>query len=166
MSADYLPLLEIPLRGGRGFSPADTGQPAVIINGAMARAFWPGGDAVGRSFVMRRRGPAGEMVSQQVIGVARNVSVNASGSARPMFYRAVAPGTQVLDFISQDPRASQAPVLLVKGPASAAGQVAVMAARIDSRIQVRLMPLNDELNNVRASMKWVRCSPPRSARSR
>ncbi len=126
VSVNYLSLLEIPLRVGRGFVEGDTGQPAVIVNEAMAQAFWPGRDPVGQSFVMRRRGPAGEMVPQQVIGVARNVSVNATGKVRPMFYRAVAPGTQVLDFISQDPRASQAPVLLVKGPSTAAAQVAAI----------------------------------------
>jgi hypothetical protein len=154
VSADYLPLLEIPLRVGRGFSEGDTGQPVAIVNEAMAQAFWPGRNAVGQSFVMRRRGPAGEMVPQQVIGVARNVSVSASGNVRPMFYRAVVPGTEVLDFISQDPRASQAPVLLVKGSSSAAARVAAIAARVDSRIQVTLTPLADELNNVRSSMKW------------
>ena len=43
VSANYLPLLEIPLRGGRGFAEGDTGQPAVIVNEAMAQAFWPAG---------------------------------------------------------------------------------------------------------------------------
>ncbi len=154
VSADYLRVLEIPLRVGRGFSEGDTGRSAVIVNEAMARAFWPGRDAVGQTFLMRRRGPAGEMVPQQVVGVARNVSVSAGGSVRPMFYRAVAPGTEVLDFISQDPRASQAPVLLVNGPGAAAAQVAAVAARVDSRIAIRLTSLADALNNVRSSMKW------------
>ena len=45
-------------------------------------------------------------------------------------------------------------MLLVKGRASAAAQVAAIAARVDSRVQVTLTPLADELNNVRSSMKW------------
>ncbi len=154
VSSNYLPLLEIPLRAGRGFSEGDTGQPVVIVNDAMARAFWPDRDPIGQTFIMRRRGPAGELVPQQVIGVARNVSVNASANARPIFYRAVKPGAEVLDYIGQDPRASQAPVLLVKGPRSAAAQVAALTASIDSRIRVTLAPLSDELTTVRASMKW------------
>jgi putative ABC transport system permease protein len=150
VSPGYLGLLEIPIRAGRDFGAADTGQPMVIVNEAMARALWRDRDAVGQSFVMRRRGPAGEQVPQEVIGVARNVPA----TARPMFYRPIAPGTEVLDFISQDPRASQAPVLLIKGPPQSAAPVAVMASGIDSRIQVTLTPLADALARARASMKW------------
>ncbi|HEV8394204.1 MAG TPA: ABC transporter permease [Vicinamibacterales bacterium] len=154
VSPNYLGLLEIPLRAGRTFSERDTGQPAVIVNEAMAQALWPGRDPVGQSFVMRRRGPAGEMVAQEVIGIARNVSVSATALARPMFYRAVAPGTEVLDFIGQDPRASQAPTLLVKGRTASAAGIRALTARIDSRVAVTLTPLADQLNNARASMKW------------
>ena len=154
VSPDYLSLLEIPLRAGRGFSEPDTGQPSVVVNEAMAQAFWPGCDPVGQSFVMRRRGPSGEMVVQQVIGVARNVSVSASAGARPTFYRAIAPGTEVVAFLSQDPRASQAPVLLVKGPRAAAAQAAAAATSRDPRIRATLTPLADSLARVQASMKW------------
>jgi len=38
-------------------------------------------------------------------------------------------------------------------PESLLPQVAAIAARVDSRIQVTLTPLADELNNVRTSMK-------------
>jgi putative ABC transport system permease protein len=154
VSPNYLSLLEIPLRAGRGFRESDTGQPSVVVNEAMAQAFWPGRDPVGQSFVMRRRGPAGEMVVQQVIGVARNVSVSASANARPTFYRAITPGTEVLEFLSQDPRASQAPVLLVKGPASVAAQAAATATSRDPRIRTTLTPLADSFARVQASMKW------------
>jgi len=154
VSQNYLALLEIPLRAGRPFSARDTGQPAVIVNEAMAQALWPGRDPVGQSFIMRRRGPAGDMVAQQVVGVARDVSVNATSRARPMFYRAVAAGTEVLDFIGRDPRASQAPTLLVKGRIASAAQLRTLIARLDGRVGVTLTPLADELNAVRTSMKW------------
>jgi hypothetical protein len=75
VSASYHSLLEIPLRSGRLFREGDAGQAVVIVNEAMARALWPGRDPVGESFVMRRKGPAGEMVPQQVVGVVRDVSV-------------------------------------------------------------------------------------------
>jgi ABC-type antimicrobial peptide transport system permease subunit len=154
VSSNYLSLLEIPLRAGRRFAEADTGQPAVIINDAMAQAFWSGKDPVGQSFVMRERGPAGHMVTQQVIGVVRNVSVSANGRVRPMFYRSMLAGTTVVDFISQDPRASQAPVLLIAGPRSTGARVSALTARIDQRIRVTTTPLTEKLDDVRSSMKW------------
>ncbi len=46
----YFDALRIPLRAGRDFSWRDTpqGQRAVIINEAMARAYWPGEDPLGK----------------------------------------------------------------------------------------------------------------------
>jgi predicted permease len=154
VSSNYLSLLEIPVHAGRGFTAGDTDRPAVVINDAMAAAFWPGIDPVGQTFVMRRRGPAGEFVQQEIVGVARNVSVSANANVRPMFYRPVTPGANVLDFISQDPRASQAPVLLVRGEPRISSAIATVTSGLDSRIVVSARSLADALDNVRASMKW------------
>ena len=65
---DYFRTLRIPMRAGRGFSGEDvTGRPLVaVINEAMARRFWPGGDPVGRTFRRGRR-------TFTVVGVASNV---------------------------------------------------------------------------------------------
>jgi predicted permease len=154
VSPAYFPLMEIPIRAGRGFDRRDVGDAAVVINEAMAQAFWPGVNPIGETFVMRRRGPTRSFAVQRVVGVARNVSVTASTSVRPMFYRAVTPGTEVFDFISQDPRASQAPVLLLRGSTAAAVRVAAAIARLDERITVTLTPLSASMDTVRASMKW------------
>ena len=53
----YFSTMQIPLRGGREFSWADTseGQPVVIINKTMAERYWPGADPLGQR--IRQGGP-------------------------------------------------------------------------------------------------------------
>jgi putative ABC transport system permease protein len=50
VSAAYLQTLGVPLLEGRHFADSDRAdaQPVVIINQAMARTYWPGGNAIGR----------------------------------------------------------------------------------------------------------------------
>ncbi|HEU4618322.1 MAG TPA: ABC transporter permease [Gammaproteobacteria bacterium] len=57
VSAGYLETLGVPLLRGRRFDARDVadGAPAVIVNEAMARAYWPGEDPVGRRFRMGSR---------------------------------------------------------------------------------------------------------------
>ena len=54
VSADYFRVMGIPLLRGRGFTENDrAGQPAVVVvNEALARAFWPREDAVGKRISM------------------------------------------------------------------------------------------------------------------
>jgi predicted permease len=49
----YLAAMKIPLRAGRGFTPADnaSSEPVIIINETLARMLWPGEDALGRIIV-------------------------------------------------------------------------------------------------------------------
>jgi predicted permease len=155
VSPGYFELLRIAIVAGRSFTPADAGQPYVIVNEAMARRFWSGGqDAVGKTFLMRPRGPADEMVTRTVVGVARDVHANMSAATAPGFYRPVVPGAEVLDFISADPRASQAPVLFLKGPRGSVDALAPAVARLDGRIRVHVTRLADSLEAMLASAKW------------
>ena len=50
VSTDYLKVIGVPLVDGRYFSESDqaTAQPVVIINQAMARQYWPDGQAIGK----------------------------------------------------------------------------------------------------------------------
>jgi predicted permease len=50
VDAGYFRAMRMPLLGGRDFGPADReGAPAIaIVNGTLARRFWPDGNAVGR----------------------------------------------------------------------------------------------------------------------
>jgi predicted permease len=79
---DYFRTLRIPILSGRDLSIDDLdGRPLVaIVNDAMARRFWPGGDALGRTFVRGRR-------RYTVVGVASNVkSYSVNEPARPGIY--------------------------------------------------------------------------------
>jgi putative ABC transport system permease protein len=62
----YFEAMGIALRGGRLFDERDTptSAPVVMINDAMARRFWPGGNAVGR-----RIQPQGDATWYDVVGV-------------------------------------------------------------------------------------------------
>ena len=48
VSLSYFSTLQIPLRAGRLFNPEDWRLTNILINDAMARRFWPGGDALGK----------------------------------------------------------------------------------------------------------------------
>jgi macrolide transport system ATP-binding/permease protein len=70
---------------GRDFSRTDEGSPGVVIvSEAMARRFWPHGDAVGRQLT------AGEGVaarSYEVVGIARDVRwISLNEAPRPLLY--------------------------------------------------------------------------------
>jgi predicted permease len=154
VSPEYLDVLEIPLVSGRRFESADTSRQSAVVNEAMARRYWPGESAVGKSFFMRPRGPVDQMVAQEVIGVARDVRATAFADAVPMFYRPYVAGADVLDFISSDPRASQPPVLLVKARNASLDTLAPVVARLDPRVRVMLQPLSTSLETMLASAKW------------
>ncbi len=70
---NYFDLMGIPIVRGRGFAPAESsaGIPDVIVNQTMARTFWPGGDAVGKTVWLG--GCEGDVPKPgTVIGVARD----------------------------------------------------------------------------------------------
>ena len=71
----YFATMQIPLLAGRDVAETDTrGQPAVaVITDAMARRFWPGGNALGGRFFFGSRveGRAPDYIT--VVGVARDV---------------------------------------------------------------------------------------------
>jgi predicted permease len=72
---DYFKTLQIPLVEGRDISEIDTrGQPLVaVITEAMARRFWPNGNAIGGRFFFGRpvEGRAPDYIT--VVGIARTV---------------------------------------------------------------------------------------------
>src|SRR5437763_9097859 len=78
VSSGYFRTMRIPLRGGREFTEGDlSGGPAVIVNEAFARAFWPGLDAVGRQVTLHKavqgRPDFGEPLPGTVVGVVGDV---------------------------------------------------------------------------------------------
>jgi putative ABC transport system permease protein len=72
VSPEYLSLMRIPLRAGRGIEAGDRADApeVVVINEAMARQFWPGENPLGRRIrVARGREPAW----REIVGVVGNI---------------------------------------------------------------------------------------------
>ena len=83
VSDDYFRTLRIPLRRGRTFDASDVekGPPVAVISDALARRYWPGGDALGARIRL-----GGELVT--VVGVVGDVRLDLSQLAsEPMAYR-------------------------------------------------------------------------------
>jgi predicted permease len=82
----FFEAIGIPILRGRGFTEADRegSQAVAIISDAMARRFWPDGDAVGRLI----RTPDRDVDDLVVVGVAADVKIRSIGEApRDMVYR-------------------------------------------------------------------------------
>jgi putative ABC transport system permease protein len=70
VGSDYFHVLGIPIQRGRALtdSPADAG--AIVVNEAMARRYWPNGDALGQRLRMSKTAPF-----RTIVGIAGNVAV-------------------------------------------------------------------------------------------
>jgi putative ABC transport system permease protein len=76
ISADYLPALNIPLVRGRGFTNQDDrgAPPVVIINQALARTFWPGGNPLGDLLILGQgAGPDFADVPRRIVGIVGDI---------------------------------------------------------------------------------------------
>ncbi len=83
VDAGFFEAVGIPILEGRGFEATDEADApwVVIVSEAMARRFWPDGQAVGRTF---RRNDT----EYTVVGLARDAKVRSLGEApRPFIYR-------------------------------------------------------------------------------
>jgi predicted permease len=154
VSAEYLRLLEIPLRRGRYFEASDAEQPVVIINEAMARRFWPGENPIGKTFFIRPHGPVDTMAACEIVGVAADVRTSTSTTALPMFYQPIVAGADVYGHIGRDLRASQAAVLLLKAGTDVSAEMRQIVARLDSRARVRTTSLSASVDAMLASARW------------
>ncbi len=97
VSPNYFDVLGIRLIQGRNFTEAeaDGRHPVAIVNEAMARAYWPGQNALGKRFLY---GPQPAVV----IGVATDVrSINISRLDGPFFYLTMNPNSQPLAVITR-----------------------------------------------------------------
>jgi putative ABC transport system permease protein len=81
IAGDYFGAMRIPLKRGRLFLPTDTraASPVVIINEAMAKHFWPGGDPIGERI---RTGNGTRNDWATIVGIVGNVRFQ-SPSAPP-----------------------------------------------------------------------------------
>ena len=76
-SSELFTLLKIPVVAGRLFDERQTGE--VVINEAMARAFWPDSTAVGQRLIEGSR-------TVEVVGVVRDVQLIDLGAVEPAMF--------------------------------------------------------------------------------
>ena len=76
-SSELFTLLKIPIVAGRLFDERQTGE--VVINEAMARAFWPDSTAVGQHLIEGSR-------TVEVVGVVRDVQLIDLGAVEPAMF--------------------------------------------------------------------------------
>ncbi|HXB20684.1 MAG TPA: FtsX-like permease family protein, partial [Candidatus Solibacter sp.] len=83
ISPSWFQTMGVPLKAGRDFTDADTGQSpkVVIMNEALARRYWPNENAVGKHIAVGRQTPA------EIIGVAADVKNSGLAvDAQPQLY--------------------------------------------------------------------------------
>jgi len=92
VSDGYFKAMGIPIREGRDFTPADdlAGQKAMIVNESMARALWPGQDALGQL-------ADSDAVVVGIVGDVRHLALE-EGSGSEMYL----PIRQINDYPSVD----------------------------------------------------------------
>jgi putative ABC transport system permease protein len=121
ISPEYFGVLNVPVLRGRGLSNADRlgATPVAIINEAMARRFWPTGDALrDRIIVFPGVVPDDEPV-RQVVGIVGNVrdGMPLERDDRPIVY---VPLAQLLDRESAA-QASEALAWIIRGRGESGG---------------------------------------------
>ncbi len=85
ISPEFFDVFKIPILRGRKFTDRDVaGAPAVaIINQAMAREFWPNGDAVGARINLGSKATAEPTTALEIVGIAGDVRERTDRSTDP-----------------------------------------------------------------------------------
>jgi predicted permease len=129
-SARYFDVLRIPIVEGRNFTAADAGAPVVLVNQAMARRYFPGESALGKSILLGK--------PRQIVGVVRDAHTWGLDDVEPAIYHPADPAS--------------APRLLMAGTPANLAAVEALVKRLDPRVQV-------ELNTLSANMdRWLSTS--------
>jgi putative ABC transport system permease protein len=124
VSGGYFDVLRIPILWGRNFLPSDTGGRPVIVNETFARRFWPGDNAVGKTFLSRYKDP----VEHEVVGVAKDAFTEKVDRVDPTFYRVFGGAL--------DPR-----LLIQRDDHAARARIEGIVTSLDSRVRVQIRPL-------------------------
>lgn len=77
ISPEYFSTIGLPLVAGRVFSPGDEDANPIVVNESFARHYWPGADAVGRTFTNQDE-------PFQVVGVAHDTKYRSLSEAGAM----------------------------------------------------------------------------------
>jgi predicted permease len=89
VTPEYFRLMEIPLLRGRSFTDLDndTATPALMINEAMAKTFWPDANPIGQRLKLPVAGQANTFVWNTIVGVVADVRTESLAQASsPQFF--------------------------------------------------------------------------------
>ena len=87
VSGDYFQAMGIPIPEGRAFSETDSQNHAsvIVISRAMAHAFWPGEDSLGKPVMLEESGP--QKLPREIIGIVGDVKYAGLGEdPGPVYY--------------------------------------------------------------------------------
>jgi len=135
ITADYLPLMRIPVLAGRGFSEADsaTTAGAVLLSESTARRYWAGLNPVGRHLRI-----AGETRWRTIVGVVGDVHQSSlSGGVPPGIGGAMyMPYSQSVQAGNELPAAMNLLVRTTGDPAPIAQQIRALAVEQNPNVPV------------------------------
>ena len=129
VSPEYFATLEIPFVSGRTFDPAAT-TPAVIISEGLARRFWPGQPAYGKTLTS-----PGWAAPRTVVGIVRDASNGAIWRDKEMSLYLPAD-------TAADPRDLG---IVVRAEPGAAASIESIAASLDPDLRFSAVPLENLL---------------------
>ena len=147
VSENYFASLEIPIVAGRTFTARDglDTPPVVVVSEAMARQFWPAGDAIGARIVV---GPDPQSPPLEVVGVVGDVRTSLTrAEAEPMLYMPLRQGWWGTTFLvrtvrdpAQHARAARQ-ALAEFDPALPMANVATLTDAIAEGLDTRRLPM-------------------------
>jgi predicted permease len=108
---DYFATLGLRVLAGRGIEAGDRvhNRRVAVVTGTMASRFWPGEDAVGRSFRTSREG-----VPWEIVGIVEDYKVDTPGEApKPYLHLPLSPRTTYANYLvrTETPAAGMVPTL-------------------------------------------------------
>jgi predicted permease len=140
VDADYFRALGIALVGGRAFTVSEvrSNAPVAVVSEAFARRFWPGQNAIGRTF----RDAKGR--SLEVIGVANDTKVQTLGEvATPLLYHPLEQRfTRLLRVVARSSGASDRLVATLRAEVAALdpGVAIIESSTMQSHLGLMLFP--------------------------
>jgi predicted permease len=123
VSPEYFTAMEIPIRQGRGFEPADRTREVVMVSATTAARIWPGQNAIGKHM---HRGNDSDPF-WEVIGVATDTRANMKNDQ---------PLTVYLPYWKQSESTVSLVIRTAQEPASTASAVRKIIWSIDSEVPV------------------------------
>ncbi len=138
---DYLSTLRIPLVSGRTLGPEDveTSQPVVVVNETLARQFFPGREALGRTVRFPAPGADGTFTQPlRIVGIARDSKYVTLGETPiPFVYLP----------LRQDYNPAMNLLLRTEGdPSTALGQIRREVAALDPGLPIfNVQPLTEQI---------------------